>query len=101
MVDQLRVIDRECFSIWRLDIDHQVGGAGRDGINVGRQFLRFGPVDRLRGFLRIAKVRPISNHLALVASGKKWKSLWTGRTLEGEKAIAVNASITREDFVQL
>src|SRR6266536_3306064 len=45
--------------------------------------------------------RPISQHLALFPSGQVWKSLWTGRTLEGKKAITVDSRVPREHLVQL
>src|SRR6266700_3169805 len=45
--------------------------------------------------------RAISQHLALFPSGQVWKSLWTGRTLEGKKAITVDSRVPREHLVQL
>src|SRR6266849_9104685 len=44
---------------------------------------------------------PIPYHLALFPSGQIGKSLWTGRTFEGKKAIAVDSRVPREHLVQL
>ena len=66
-----------------------------------RKFLRFTQVDWPRGFLRISETRTVSNHLALIASGEKRKSLWTRRTFESKKAIAINSCVAGEHFIHL
>src|SRR5437899_5000729 len=101
MVDQSRVVDRNSFSIWRLDIDHQLDGVSRERIYSRRQTFRISQINRARRFVRIAEARPVSNHLTLLAAGKKRKAFSTGRTLESKKAIAVNSCVAGEHFSQL
>src|SRR5436190_24256166 len=96
MVDQSRVVDRNSFSIWRLDIDHQLDGVSRERINSRRQTFRISQINRLRRFARIAEARPVSNHLTLLAAGEIWKALSTGRILESKKAIPINSCIAAE-----
>src|SRR5215475_8606287 len=94
MRDELRIIDSKGLPIRRFDIDHQLSGARRDGIDVGRQFLGFAPVDWTRRLFRITKMRSIANHLPVFASGEKWKTPGCGRTFESKKPIAVNSAVT-------
>src|SRR5437764_2188229 len=98
-VDQFRIIDGDSFSRRRLNIDHQVCKVSRDGIRA--HALRFSQIDRPRRLIRVAKSRSISQHLALFSPGEVGKSFWTGRTLESEKTVAVNARVSREHLVEL
>src|SRR5438045_7298194 len=61
----------------------------------------FAHVNRSCRFLRISEARPVTNHLALVTSGEKWKAFWSGRTRKCKKTIAVNSRVTGEQFIQL
>src|SRR2546428_3188670 len=101
MVDQSRVVDRDSFSIRRLDVDHQLRGVSRKRIHSRRQFLRISQISGARCFVRIAEAGPVSNHLTLFAAGEKRKAFSTGRTLESKKAIAINSCVAGEHFSQL
>src|SRR6266705_6588130 len=99
IVDQRRVVDRESFSFWRFNFNHQLGRIRRDGI--GSRTFSFGQINWSRRLLRISEARAVTNHLTLVASGKERKSFWTERTRKSENAVTVNSGIAGEDLVQL
>src|SRR5207237_10909216 len=58
-------------------------------------------VGRRCRFFGVSELRLVSQHLAVVWSGEKRKSLWTGRTGESKKAVAVNSGVAGEHLVQL
>src|SRR5437763_15528297 len=95
-LNQFRIIYRESPTIRSLHVHHHLVGTGRDWIYQWGQGLRFDLINRPCGLVRITETGAISQHLALFASGEKWKSFWTGRTGESKQAIAVNAAVTGE-----
>src|SRR5207237_7973822 len=78
---------------------HQVGGARGDRVGFGC----FGCAQFAwaRGLFWISELRPVANHLALVAAGEKGKSLTVGRTFECKKSVTVDSGKASENFVQL
>src|SRR2546429_9992556 len=100
-LDQRGVIYCQNIPIWCLNVDHQLLRLGVKRSYARWQFLRLRQISGTRGLVRMTKPRPVSQHLALVASGEKRKSFWTGRTAESKDAVAVNSGVAGEHFIQL
>src|SRR5205807_1374850 len=97
-IDQYGVIDRESFSAWCFDIEHEILRVGVKGSCP--RVLRFGQINGTRRFVRTTKPRLVSYHLPLLPAGEIRKPLWTGRARERKEAVAVNSRVAGEHLIQ-
>ena len=100
-LDQRGIVYCHRLSGWGFDVDHQVVRVGVKRRYARREAVSLHLVDRPCCFFGVSEPRLVSQHLALLASGEKGKSFWTGRTGESKKAVAVNSGVAGEHLVQL
>src|SRR5207237_10428866 len=99
-LDQRGIVYCHRLSGWGFDVDHQVVRVGVKRSYARREAVSLHLIDRPCRFFGVSEPPLVSQHLALLASGEKGKSFWTGRTGESKKAVAVNSGVAGEDLAQ-
>src|SRR5215207_3109857 len=84
-----------------LDVHAQVFWIGVHRVYTRLNKLCFGQVGRLRSLVRIPKPWTIPEQLFLLPPRQVGESFWSGRTLEGKVAVAIDPGEPHEGFLQL
>src|SRR5215472_17530951 len=98
---QAGVVDRQHLTRRRLDIELEIAQLGSDGVKDRRQLCRLGQIGGLRRLLRMAKTRLIEQHLMRFPPRQVREANRRNRALEGEEAVAPDASEAGKYFRQL